>query len=104
MIPPDMPPIPQPEHQLDDSPPSWSEVEKTVRKARAASAPRPNGVPYRLYKNAPEVLWFLWKANESGLEKANHLKNMARHKGSANPKGKGCLKHQTISTTQSLEC
>ena len=60
-IPPDMPPIPQPDYQLDDSPPRWSEVEEAVRKARAASAPGPNGVPYRLYKNSPNVLGFLWR-------------------------------------------
>lgn len=61
VIPPDMPPFPQLEHQLDDSPPRWSEVEKIVRKARAALAPGPNRVSYRLYKNAPEVLRFLWR-------------------------------------------
>lgn len=60
-IPSDMPPIPQPEHQLDDSPPRWSEVEEALKKARAASAPGPNGVPYRLYTNSPNVLRFLWR-------------------------------------------
>ena len=60
-IPSDMPPIPLPENQLDDSPPRWSEVEDVVRKARAASAPGPNGVPYRLYKNSPNILRFLWR-------------------------------------------
>lgn len=60
-IPPDMPPLNTPEHKLDISPPRWSEVDKTVHRARAASAPGPNGVPYRLYKNAPGVLQFLWK-------------------------------------------
>ena len=60
-LPPDMPPINPPEHKPDISPPRWSEVVHTVRRARAASAPGPNGVPYRLYKNAPDVLRFLWK-------------------------------------------
>ncbi len=60
-LPPDMPPIHSPEHQLDISPPKWSEVERIVRRARAASSPGPNGVPYRLYKNSPEVLRFLWR-------------------------------------------
>lgn len=31
-IPPDMPPIPQPEHQCNNSPPKCSEVEKAVQK------------------------------------------------------------------------
>lgn len=60
-LPSDMPPLSPPEHELDVTPPRWSEVEKTVRRARAAAAPGPNGVPYRLYKNAPDVLRFLWK-------------------------------------------
>ena len=60
-LPSDMPPVNPPEHELDISPPRWSEVDNTVRRARAASAPGPNGVPYRLYKNAPDVLRFLWK-------------------------------------------
>ena len=56
-----MPPVNPPEHKLDLSLPRWSEVDKTVHRARAGSAPGPNGIPYRLYKNAPDVLRFLWK-------------------------------------------
>uniref|UniRef100_A0A0E9WFL2 Uncharacterized protein n=1 Tax=Anguilla anguilla TaxID=7936 RepID=A0A0E9WFL2_ANGAN len=36
----------QPEHQMDINPPKWSEVEQAVKRARASSAPGPNGVPY----------------------------------------------------------
>ncbi len=61
LLPSDMPPVNPPEHELDISPPRWSEVDKTVCRARATSAPGPNGVRYRLYKNAPDVLRFLWK-------------------------------------------
>jgi len=50
-IPNDMPPIQAPKHQMDIRPSTWSEVEKTVKQARLASAPGPNGIPYRLYKN-----------------------------------------------------
>lgn len=60
-LPPDMPPIDPPEHQLDVSLPSWSEVKKIVHRARAASDPVPNRVPCRFYKYAPDVLHFLWK-------------------------------------------
>lgn len=55
-IPPDIPPINSPEHQMETGPPIWREVEKVVQRARAASAPGPNGVPYKVYKNAPRVL------------------------------------------------
>ncbi|KAI5086482.1 hypothetical protein C0J45_23354, partial [Silurus meridionalis] len=60
-LPHDMPPVNPTEHELDISLPRWSEVEQTVRRARAASSTGPNGVPYKLYKNAPAVLRFLWK-------------------------------------------
>ena len=61
ILPPDMPPIPAPQHHIDTNPPRWSEVQFVVQRARAASAPGPNGVPYRLYKNAPDVLRWLWR-------------------------------------------
>ena len=59
-LPPDIPPIGGIDSQCDDSPPRWKEVQEIVRRARASSAPGPNGVPYRLYKSAPDVLRFLW--------------------------------------------
>ncbi len=43
------------------SPPKLSKVKQAVKKARSASAPGPNGVPYSVYKNAPDVLKILWK-------------------------------------------
>ena len=36
--------------------PKLSEVADVVRRARAASAPGPNGIPYKLYKYCPGVL------------------------------------------------
>lgn len=60
-IPNDMPPLHTPEHQMDSRPPTWTEVEMTVRQARSASAPRPNGIPCSLYMNAPRMLRYLWK-------------------------------------------
>ncbi|RXN17451.1 hypothetical protein ROHU_008023 [Labeo rohita] len=60
-LPPEMPPIHSPEYQMDISPPRWSEVKRIVQRARAASSPGPNGVPYRVYKNTPDVLRFLWR-------------------------------------------
>ena len=42
-------------------PPAWKEVESLVYIARSTSAPGPNGGPYKVYKNAPDVLRFLWR-------------------------------------------
>lgn len=56
-----MPPLHPPKHQLDVSPPKWSEVVKTVCQERAASFPGLTGVPYKLHKYAPDVLRFLWQ-------------------------------------------
>ncbi|KAJ8342789.1 hypothetical protein SKAU_G00327170 [Synaphobranchus kaupii] len=46
---------------FNTAPPKLSEVADVVRKARAASAPGPNGVPYKLYKYCPGVRKILWK-------------------------------------------
>ncbi|KAL1277462.1 hypothetical protein QQF64_024135 [Cirrhinus molitorella] len=87
-IPDDMPPIQPPEHQLETRPPTWSEVESTVKRARTASAPGPNGVPYRLYKNAPGVLKYLWKLMKVAWEKGIIPKAWRRAGGILIPKEK----------------
>ena len=61
VLPADIPPIGDLGSQCDDSPPRWKEVQEVIKHAKASSAPGPNGVPYRLYKSAPDVLRFLWK-------------------------------------------
>ncbi|KAL2078851.1 hypothetical protein ACEWY4_024595 [Coilia grayii] len=50
-----------PAHLFDAALPRLSEVEEVVQKARAASAPGPNGIPYKLYKHCPGVLKHLWR-------------------------------------------
>ena len=60
-LPPDMPPLGEIAHKMDVRPPRWKEVEEVVRRAKALSAPGPNGVPYRVYKSAPDMLKFLWR-------------------------------------------
>ncbi|KAL7834877.1 hypothetical protein SRHO_G00291350 [Serrasalmus rhombeus] len=59
-VPADMPPLHPPMHEMDTSTPTWNEVVNIVKRARTASAPGPNGIPYRLYKNTPGVLKYLW--------------------------------------------
>lgn len=60
-IPQDIPPLQAPEFHLETAPPKWKEVENIVQRTRSASAPGPNGVPYKFYKNAPDVLRYLWE-------------------------------------------
>ena len=40
---------------FDQSPPHRKEVDDFIEKARSASAPGPNGVPYRAFKSCPKV-------------------------------------------------
>ena len=47
---------PQPGVRFDEGPFRWGEVQDVVVKARAKSAPGPNGVPYLVYKRCPGVL------------------------------------------------
>ena len=44
-LPSDMPPLGEIAHKMDVKPPSWKKVEEVVRRAKASSAPGPNGVP-----------------------------------------------------------
>lgn len=87
-IPKDMPPIQPPEHQMDIRSPTWSEVENRVKWARVASAPGPKGVPYRLYKNPPGVLKYLWKLIKVVWEKGIISKEWRRAGGILIPKEK----------------
>ena len=88
-LPPDMPPANPPEHKLDISLPRWSELEQILRRARAASSPGPNGVPYRLYKNAPDVLQFLWRLMRVVWQKKEIPTSWRRAGGILIPKEKG---------------
>lgn len=87
-IPADIPPIAPPEHQCDVGPPTWKEVERVVHRARTASAPGPNGIPYKLYKNTPDVLRFLWKLMRTIWQKKTIPKVWRRAGGVLIPKEK----------------
>ena len=45
---------------FDLSPPHRKEVDDFIEKARSASPPGPNGVPYRVFKSCPKVTHRLW--------------------------------------------
>ena len=87
-VPPDIPPLQHQGYQLDTNPPKWKEVQRVVRKARSASAPGPNGVPYRLYKCAPGVLCFLWRLMRVAWKKGIIPKAWRRAGGVLIPKEK----------------
>lgn len=88
VIPHDIPPIQPPEFKLDTNPLKWKEVENVVLRARAASAPGPNGLPYKLNKNAPDVLCFLWRLMRMVWRKETIPKAWRRAGGVLIPKEK----------------
>lgn len=45
------------------------EVEEVIKKARSASVPWPNGLPYKLYKNCPQVVKVLWRLIKTAWKK-----------------------------------
>lgn len=90
-LPHDIPPIQPSDFNLETGPPKWKEVENTVRHARSASAPGPNGVPYKRYKNAPDVLCYLWRLMRIIWRRGIIPKVWQRA-------GEGCGGHQSIPT------
>ena len=52
--------FPEPENKYNCDPPSWKEFKNVLRHAKMNSAPGPNGVPYKLYKNCPRVANILY--------------------------------------------
>lgn len=55
-----MPQPAPPTAEFNVIPPKLSKIRQVMRKARSSSAPGPNRVPYKLYKNCPKVLEVLW--------------------------------------------
>ena len=51
----------EPTTAFDESEPKLKEVEEIIKKARAASAPGPNGITYRVYKSCPRLARRLWR-------------------------------------------
>lgn len=52
---------PPPSIVFDTSPPRQSKIVEVLRKAESASAPGPNGLSYKFFKNCPQVTAILWK-------------------------------------------
>ncbi|XP_063080140.1 uncharacterized protein LOC134470047 [Engraulis encrasicolus] len=52
---------PEPSTLFDISAPTLKEVKEVIKASRAASAPGPSGVPYKVFKQCPRLLERLWK-------------------------------------------
>ncbi|GFN84981.1 reverse transcriptase [Plakobranchus ocellatus] len=72
--------------KFDSKPPSLQEVIAVVNKARAKSAPGPNGVPYLLYRRCPNVLKKLHKILRSAWKNIKISKEWMTAEGVYIPK------------------
>ncbi|GFN73755.1 reverse transcriptase [Plakobranchus ocellatus] len=72
--------------KFESKPPSLQEVIAVVNKARAKSAPGPNGVPYLLYKRCPKVLKKLHKILRSAWTNIKISKEWMKAEGVYIPK------------------
>ncbi|XP_078621248.1 uncharacterized protein LOC144887724 [Branchiostoma floridae x Branchiostoma japonicum] len=86
----------KPEKPLNISEPSWKEVQEVVRKARAASAPGPSGLPYKVYKKCPLLLRRLWRRMVTYVTENNYVDTSVQKGGI--PGFSGCLEHTGVLT------
>lgn len=78
----EMPTVHPPYHHMDINPPTWSEVERMVNQARAASASGPNDIQYR--HCSPEVPL---EIDESGMTERSHTQSMTESRRFPDPFG-----------------
>ena len=64
-------PVNAPEKQLDVSEPSFGEVKGVVKKARTASAPGHNAIPYKVYQDVLTTSQAVMEALERSLEEGD---------------------------------
>ena len=69
------------------------EMQEVVHCVRAASAPGPNGVPYRVYKGAPDVLKYLWKLVAIVWKKGNGSEDVLSGRWYFHSNGEDCCDH-----------
>lgn len=102
-IPTNMPSIQLPVYQMDTRPPTWSEIESSVKWARSASAHRPNGVLYSVYKNTG-LLKYLWHQMKVAWKKVIIPKVWGRAGGILIPKEKSSLNINQFRPDQPAKC
>ena len=76
----------RPSTGFDDAEPRLKEIKKITRKARARSAPGPNGIPYMVYTNYPRLLQRLWKLKKVLWRKGHLPDGWLRSEGCFIPK------------------
>ena len=84
--------------------PSLGEIRQIVKKARSASAPGPNGVPYKVYKYCPQILRVLW-SNLRGVWRSGKIpKTWRKAEGCLIPKEDGAQQIDKYRTISFLNC
>lgn len=51
----------KPSVELNTKEPTWQEMQDIIQKAKASVAPGPSGIPYKIYKQCPQLLKRLWR-------------------------------------------
>lgn len=86
--------------------PTWKEIQEVVKKARAASAPGPSVIPYRVYKKCPNLLRRLWKLLKRVWKKRSVPPIWQKAEGCFVPKEEGsvCIGQFRTISLLSTEC
>ncbi|XP_052223860.1 uncharacterized protein LOC127839510 [Dreissena polymorpha] len=95
-------PAKEPEKQLNATEPTLGEVKEAVKKARAASTPGPNAIPYKVYKMCPLLLKRLWRLLKVVWRKGDVSEAWKEAEGIFTPKernSKTVNQFRTISTS-----
>ena len=96
--------FPEPKVPFSMKEPTLGEIREIIKKARAASAPGPNGVPYKVYKYCPQILRVLW-SNLRGIWKAGTIpKTWRKAEGCLLPKEDGAQEIDKFRTVSFLNC
>ena len=92
----------EPKEALKLSEPTWKETQEVVRKARGASAPGPNGVQYKVYKNCPLILRHLWRLLKAVWKKGKIPEEWKFAEGCFTPKEKSASRLDQFRTISLL--
>ena len=77
----------EPNTEFDESDPKLKEVADIIKKARAASASGPCGIPYKVYKNCPRVRKRLWGMMRVARRRGRLAEDWQPAEGCFMPKG-----------------